>query len=101
MLKLNKNFILSCGHSCRTILIDDQYVQNVVLSFEKSSNGQNHSSSDSHHPTKQIPSKISHSPQLGESTYPLMQTALKFPACLKKGSFLGNYIKTLARIPHY
>ena len=101
MLKLNKNLILSCDHSCRTILIDDQYVQNVVLSFEKSSNGQNHSSSDSHHPTKKIPSKIYRSPQLGESPYPSMQTALKFSACLKKGYFLRNYIKTLATIPHH
>ena len=37
------------------ILIDDQYVQNVVLSFEKSSNGQNDSLSDSHHSTKKFP----------------------------------------------
>ena len=36
------------------ILIDDQYVQNVVLSVEKSSNGKNHSSSDSQHPTNKI-----------------------------------------------
>ena len=40
------------------ILIDVQYIQNVVFSFEKSSNGQNHSSSDSHHPTTHTPSKI-------------------------------------------
>ena len=66
MLKLDKNFILNCVHSCRTILIDDQYVQNFVSSFEKGSNGQNHSSSDSHHPTKKISSKVSHSPQLAE-----------------------------------
>ena len=85
MLKLNKNFILSCDHTCHTILIDDQYIQNVVLSLEKSSDGQTHSSSDSYYPTKKIPSKISHSPQLGESPYPLMQTALKFPTWLKKG----------------
>ena len=32
------------------VLIDVQYIQNVVFSFEKASNGQNHSSSDSHHP---------------------------------------------------
>ena len=37
------------------ILIDDQYVQNVLVSFEKTSNGQNHLSG-SHQPTKKIPS---------------------------------------------
>ena len=37
------------------IVIDVQYVQKVVSSFEKSSNGQNHSSSDSDHPKKKIP----------------------------------------------
>ena len=37
------------------ILIDDEFVQNVVLSLEKSATGQNHSSSDSHHSTKKIP----------------------------------------------
>ena len=30
------------------ILIDIQYLENVVFSFEKGSNGQNHSLSDSH-----------------------------------------------------
>ena len=33
------------------ILIDVQYLQNVVFSFEKGLNVQNHSLSDSHHPT--------------------------------------------------
>ena len=36
------------------LLIDDQYVQNAVLNFEKTSNDQNHSS-DSHQPTKKFP----------------------------------------------
>ena len=31
------------------ILIDVQYLQNVVFSLEKSLNGQNHHSSDSYH----------------------------------------------------
>ena len=31
------------------ILIDVQYLHNVIFSFEKGLNGQNHSSSDSHH----------------------------------------------------
>ena len=61
-----KNFIFSCNHCSYTIfvltlyalytlvmsvfiLIDVQYSQNVVFSFENSSNGQNHSSSDSNH----------------------------------------------------
>ena len=47
------------------ILIDDQYVQNVVFSFEKSSNGQNHFSSDFQHSTKKSPNKISHCPNWG------------------------------------
>ena len=63
-IKKNKN-IFSCSHcSCTTfvlishsfktqimlilILIDVQYSQNAVFSFEKFSNGQNHSSSNSH-----------------------------------------------------
>ena len=37
------------------ILVDIQYLQNVVFSFEKDSNGQKHSSSDSHPPNKKIP----------------------------------------------
>ena len=43
------------------ILINVQYLQNAVFSFEKDSNGQNHSSSNAHHPTKKsFPSKIYH-----------------------------------------
>ena len=59
MLELNKNFILNWVDRYRTIfiliqyswylqvmlnsiLIDDNYVQIVVFSFEKNSNGQNH-----------------------------------------------------------
>ena len=55
------------------ILIDVQYSQKAVLSFEKGSNGQNHSSSGSHHPVKKIPpSKISDStPNWGEPSHPL------------------------------
>ena len=40
------------------VLIDVQYIQNVVFSFKKGSNGQNHSSSDSHHSIAHTPSKI-------------------------------------------
>ena len=36
-------------------LIDVQYLQKVISSFEKSSKGQNHSSSGSHHPIKNSP----------------------------------------------
>ena len=44
------------------ILINVQYLRNVIFSFEKSSNGQIHSS-DSHHLIKKNPpSKISHLP---------------------------------------
>ena len=41
------------------ILIHFQYLQNVVYSFEKCSNGQNQSSADSHCPIKK-----SHPPKL-------------------------------------
>ena len=34
------------------ILNDVQYLQNVVLNFKKSSNGQNNSSAGPHHPSK-------------------------------------------------
>ena len=37
------------------ILIDVQYSQNAVFSFQKCSNHQNHSSSGSHHLVKKIP----------------------------------------------
>ena len=37
------------------ILIDVQYLQNLVFSFEKGSNVQNHSLSDSHHSIKKFP----------------------------------------------
>ena len=43
------------------ILIDDQYLKYVVFSIEKSSNGQNHSSSETHHLIKKFLGKISHS----------------------------------------
>ena len=36
------------------ILIDVQYSQKAVFSFEKGSNGRNHSSSGSHHLIKKI-----------------------------------------------
>ena len=37
------------------ILIDVQYLQKLVFSFEKGSNVQNHSVSDSHHSIKKFP----------------------------------------------
>ena len=40
------------------ILTDVQYIQNVVFSFEKGSNDQTHSSSDSNHPIKKNPAKF-------------------------------------------
>ena len=40
------------------ILIDVQYLQNLVFSFEKGSNVQNHSLSDSHHSKKNLPAKF-------------------------------------------
>ena len=53
------------------ILIDVQYLQNVVFSIEKSLNGQSHPSSDSHHQIKNTISKIFNSPT-GIPPYPLM-----------------------------
>ena len=40
------------------VLIDAQYIQNVVFSFEKGLNGQNQSLSESHHSRSHTPSKI-------------------------------------------
>ena len=80
-----KHSIFSCSHcSCSIfllvsysldtqvvlslILIDVQYLQKAVSSFEKGLHCQNHSSSGSQHPVKKIPpplSKISDSPSLG------------------------------------
>ena len=37
------------------VLIDVQYLQNVDFSFEEGPNGQNHSSSDTHHPIRSPP----------------------------------------------
>ena len=52
------------------ILIDVQYLQNVVFSFEKGSNGRIHSS-DSHHLIKKSPpNKISHFPAPQWREYP-------------------------------
>ena len=56
------------------ILIDVQYVQNVAFSFEKSSNGQNHFSSDSDHPTKKSTPQNLPLPQMGRS--PLSRNAI-------------------------
>ena len=50
-----------------SILFDVQYSQKPIFSFEKGSNGQNHSSPGSHHLVKKIPppfSKISDPPLL-------------------------------------
>ena len=63
------------------ILIDVQYSQKAVFSFEKGLNGQNHSSSGSHHPVKKIPpSKISdyRSPPPPPTPYRYLEN----PACV-------------------
>ena len=53
-------------------LINAQYLQSVVFTFEKSSNGQNCSSSDSQYPVKNSPqAKFLISPLLKESPHPL------------------------------
>ena len=83
LIRPNKKFKFSCGHcSCTTfiltsyslytqvmlilILINVQYLQDVVFDFEKGLNGQNHSWPDSHHPIKKSPTKIPHSLPFGE-----------------------------------
>ena len=58
MLQPNRNFIFSCSHCSCVIfftfihsvlnLIDVQYLQNFVFSFQMGSNGQNQAFSDSH-----------------------------------------------------
>ena len=53
------------------LYIDIQYLQNVVFSFEKGSNAQNHSSLGFQHQKKRSPSKIPHFPQLGDSPHAL------------------------------
>ena len=52
------------------ILIDVQYLQKVVFSFEKGSNDQNHSSSGSHHPIKNPPQQNFKLPSTGKGIYP-------------------------------
>ena len=55
------------------ILIDVQYLPKVVFNFEKGSNGQKHSSSDSHHPIRKFPpAKFPIPLQLGEIPQPLI-----------------------------
>ena len=63
------------------ILIDVQYLQNVVFSFAKGSNCQNHSSSD-FHPLKNPTIKISHSPPFGRFP-PTSQCYLENPMVLR------------------
>ena len=72
---IKKNVVFICSHCSCTIvvllsysfetqimlilvLIDVQYSQNAVFSFEKFSNHHNHSSSDSHHLVKKNPSSF-------------------------------------------
>ena len=71
-----KNLLISCSHSSCTvfvlisysfetqimlifILIDVQYSQNAVFSFENFLNRQNHSSSGTHHLVKKFPQQCS------------------------------------------
>ena len=63
------------------ISIGAQYLQNVVFSFEKGSNDQNHSFSSFHHTMKKSRSKISYCSHLGDSPYPLQVS------WLQKGGF--------------
>ena len=47
------------------ILMVAQYLHNAVFGFEKGSNGENHSLSDSRSPTKKSPQQNFQSPLLG------------------------------------
>ena len=75
-IPFDQNIIFSCSHCSCTIfclssysfetqvmliliLIDVQYSQNAVFSYEKFSNRQNHSSSGSHHLVKKSPQQCS------------------------------------------
>ena len=58
------------------ILIDVQYLQNIVFNFQKSSNGQNHYTSVFHHPIKKN-RKISYSPNLEVFPHPLENPVIK------------------------
>ena len=62
------------------ILIDVQYLQNIVFNFQKSSNGQNHYTSVFHHPIKKKQENFLF-PQLGGISPPLGKP------CYKKGEF--------------
>ena len=60
LVATNLILFVHTGHAnadfdCRLIFTE------VVFSFEKGSNGQIHFSTDSHHPIKNLPSKIPHS----------------------------------------
>ena len=57
------------------ILTDLQYEQNVVLNFEKGSNGQNHYSLDSHNTTKKLAQQNFALSQLEGFPYPYMLIA--------------------------
>ena len=59
------------------ILIDVQYLQKAVFSFEKGLNGQNHSSSGSHHPLKNSPLAKFPIPYWGTFPAPLLNTVWK------------------------
>ena len=63
-LKIAYNFIILLNTQVMIILIliDVQYSQKAVFSFDKGLNGQNHSSTGSHQPVKKSPSKIPDSP---------------------------------------
>ena len=59
------------------ILLDVQYLQTVAFSFKKGSKGQDHSSSDSHHPIKtSLPNKIFHQSSKGRGDYPHYHNAI-------------------------
>ena len=57
------------------ILIDVQYSQEAVFSFEKGFNGQSHSSSGSHHPVKNSTPVKFPMPPLGGIPLPSLLTA--------------------------
>ena len=70
------------------ILINVQFLQNVVFSFENGSVGQNQSSGDSYYQIKKSPSKISYPPNGGNFPHPPHPVALFGKSCRRESSFI-------------
>ena len=72
------------------ILIDVLYLQNVVFSFEKESNGQNHFLSDSQIRIKKFPPAKFFIPPLGDYTLPLNTIWKTLPVVTYEQNFVEH-----------